>query len=187
LSALLAASPVLAQAPIGPAETATDVAVRMQARVIEARNRVADARVAEARRETLAASQQYNKALELVQGIGASADTVRQEATEGLSRTTLLLADQAMKRGDHAQARLHIDRVLKVDPRNRLALELRDRNDRVTAETYSKTPHEEAKQTLAQTETNRVEVAKMVQDGKLYYETGRLKEAEDILRRAAAR
>src|SRR5215203_4287136 len=100
LSVLLTTSSVMAQAPLAPAETATDVAVRMQARVIEARNRVADARVAEARRETLAASQHYNKALELIQGIGPSADAVRQEAIDGLSRTTLQLADQAMKRGD---------------------------------------------------------------------------------------
>src|SRR6185503_991553 len=89
LSALLASSTALAQAPLA-ADTATDVAVKMQARVIEARNRVSDARVADARRETLAASQHSNQALELVQGIGANADAVRQEAVDGLSRTTLI-------------------------------------------------------------------------------------------------
>jgi type II secretory pathway component GspD/PulD (secretin)/tetratricopeptide (TPR) repeat protein len=184
LSAVLATSPSFGQALVAPAEIATDVAVRMQARVIEARNRLADARTAEARRETLAASQHYNRALDLVQGIGVSADAVRQEAIEGLSRTTLQLADQAIKRGDYAQAKLQIDRVIKVDPGNKLALEMRARNDRLTAETYDKTPHDIAKETLAATETNRVEINKLVQDGKLYYETGRLKEAEEVLRLA---
>jgi type II secretory pathway component GspD/PulD (secretin) len=156
----------------------------MQTRVIEAQNRVADARVAEARRETLAASQQYNKALELVQGIGPTADPVRQQATEGLSRTTLQLADQAMKRGDFAEAKLQIDRVLKVDPQNKTALEMRVQNDRLTVETYDKSPHAVALDTLSATETNRVEIAKLVQDGKLYYETGRLLRAEEVLRAA---
>jgi type II secretory pathway component GspD/PulD (secretin)/tetratricopeptide (TPR) repeat protein len=184
LSALLTASFVQAQPALQPAETATDVAVRMQARVIEAQNRVADARTAEARREVLFASQQYNKALELVQGAGASADVVRQQATEGLARTTLQLADQAMKRGDYAQAKLHIDRVLKVDPQNKTALALRKENDRLTLETHDRTPHPSALATLAATETNRVEVNKLIQDGKLYYETGRMKEAEEALRTA---
>src|SRR4051812_15880032 len=120
LSALLAASMATAQ-PTDP-QIAADVAVRRQAAVIDARERLVQARVAEARRETLAASQQYNKALELVQGIGTTADPERQEAIAGLARTTLVLADQAMKRGDFAEAKLHIDRVLKVDPRNKLAL-----------------------------------------------------------------
>ena len=112
LSALLAASHVQGQAP---ADTAADMAVRWQARVLEAQQRITDARVAEARRETLSASQLYNKALELVQGIGETAEGVRQQAIEGLSRTTLQLADQAMKRSDYNDAKLHIDRVLKVD------------------------------------------------------------------------
>ena len=39
--------------------------------------------------------------------------------------------------------------------------------------------------TLAATENNRLEVAKLVQDGKLYYESGRLQEAEKSLQQAA--
>jgi type II secretory pathway component GspD/PulD (secretin) len=183
LSALLAASSTHAQ-PGVPAETAADVAVRFQARVLEAQQRVADARVAEARRETLLASQQYNKALELIQGIGVIADGVRQQAVEGLARTTLQLADQAMKRSDYLDAKLHIDRVLKVDPRNEIALKMRAENDRLIAENMDKMPHPEALDMLRITETNRIEVARMVQDGKLYYETGRMKEAEEVLRRA---
>ena len=184
LSALLTASLVTAQTPADPVQTATEVAVKMQARVIEARNRVADARAAEARRETLAASQQYNKALELVQGIGASAEAVRAEAVDGLSRTTLQLADQSMRRGDNAEAKLQIDRVLKVDPGNKTALEMQAENDRLAAENLKLTPHPEAIATLQGTETNRIEVAKLVQDGKLFYETGRLKLAEEALRKA---
>jgi type II secretory pathway component GspD/PulD (secretin)/tetratricopeptide (TPR) repeat protein len=184
LSALLTFSLVSAQAQNDAPAVAADVAVRMQERVINARTRLAEAKVAEARKEILAASQQYNKALELVQGIGPSADPERNEAVAGLSRTTLQLADQAMKRGDFDDAKLHIDRVLKVDPNNRLARQMRVENGRLTEENKGLTPNKEALDTIAVTETNRIKAAKLVQDGKLYYETGRLKEADEALRRA---
>jgi type II secretory pathway component GspD/PulD (secretin)/tetratricopeptide (TPR) repeat protein len=184
LSALLTFSLVSAQAQNDAPAVAADVAVRMQERVINARTRLAEAKVAEARKEILAASQQYNKALELVQGIGPSADAERNEAIAGLSRTTLQLADQAMKRGDFDEAKLHIDRVLKVDPNNRLARQMRVENDKLTEENKGLTPNKEAIDTIAVTETNRIKAAKLVQDGKLYYETGRLKEADEALRRA---
>jgi type II secretory pathway component GspD/PulD (secretin) len=65
-----------------------------------------------------------------------------------------------------------------------MALDMRAENERLSVETLDKSPHAIALQTLAATETNRVEVAKLVQDGKLYYETGRLLKAEEALRQA---
>src|SRR5215203_5991787 len=97
LCALLAAPVAFAQAPTDPA-VAAEVAVRRQEQLIKAQGILAQARIAEARREILHASQQYNTALELVQGIGAMGDVERAEAIGGLSRTTLMLADQAMGR-----------------------------------------------------------------------------------------
>src|SRR5437870_5133171 len=92
LSALLTASFAQAQAPQAPpqtpGDTAADMAVRMQAAVIDARNYVTEARVHEARQEILAASQKYNKALERLRGIGATADPLRAEVVDGLTRTT---------------------------------------------------------------------------------------------------
>ncbi len=184
LSALLTFPLVSAHAQNDASTVAADVAVRMQEKVIQARNRLAEAKVAETRKETLAAAQQYNKALELVQGIGTSADAERNEAIAGLSRTTLQLADQAMRRGEYDQAKLHIDRVLKVDPGNKIARDMRAENDRLTVANQGLVPHKEALDTIATTETNRIEAAKLVQDAKLYYETGRLKEAQDVLARA---
>lgn len=186
LSALLTASLVQAQngQPAAPGDTAADVAVRMQAAVVDARNLIGEARISESRMETLAASQKYNKALERLRGIGSTADAVRQEAVDGLVRTTLKLADQAIGRGDYADATLQLDRVLKVDPANKLALQLRDENERIKTELIDKMPTQKALDTIAQSETNRIMVAKMVQDGKLYYETGRYKEADKVLREA---
>ena len=183
LSALLAAPVAFAQAPTDPA-VAAEVAVRRQEQLIKAREKLAQARVAEARREILYASQQYNTALELVQGIGAMGDNERAEAISGLSRTTLMLADQAMGRGNFVEAKLHIDRVLKVDPTNELAQKMRQQNDRLAEENKGRVPHPWAEVDLARAESNHVEAARFVQDGKLYYETGNLKEAEEVLRRA---
>ena len=184
LSALLTLPFASAHAQDDAPAVAANVAVRMQERVINARTRLVEARLAESRKEILAASQQYNKALVLVEGIGPSADPERTEAIAGLSRTTLHLADQAMKRGEFDEAKLHIDRVLKVDPNNKLARQMRAENEKLTVENQGLVPHREALETLAITETNRIEAAKLVQDGKLYYETGRLKEADEALRRA---
>ena len=184
LSALLTFSLASAQAQNDAPTVAADVAVRMQERVINARNRLAEAKLSEARKEILSASQQYNKALELVQGIGPSADPERNEAIAGLSRTTLQLGDQAMKRGNFAEAKLHIDRVLKVDPTNKVAREMRAENEKLAEENKGLVPHPEALATIEVTETNRIEAAKFVQDGKLYYETGRLKEAREALVKA---
>ncbi|HEY0552530.1 MAG TPA: hypothetical protein VGF13_23220, partial [Verrucomicrobiae bacterium] len=183
LSALLAAPVAFAQAPTDPA-VAAEVAVRRQEQLIKAREKLAQARVAEARREILNASQQYNTALELVQGIGAMGDAERGEAISGLSRTTLMLADQAMGRGNFVEAKLHIDRVLKVDPTNELARKVREQNDRLAEENKGKVPHPWAEEYLAKADSNHVEAARLVQDGKLYYESGNLKEAEEVLRRA---
>src|SRR5215212_6342185 len=183
LSALLAAPVAFAQAPGDPA-VAAEVAVRRQEQLIKARENLAQARVAEARREILYASQQYNKALEYVQGIGAMGDLERAEAISGLSRTTLMLADQAMGRGNFAEAKLHIDRVLKVDPTNELARKMREQNDRLAEENKGKVPHPWAEEYLVRADSNHVEAARFVQDGKLYYETGNLREAEEVLRRA---
>ncbi len=183
LSALLAAPVAFAQAQNDPA-VAAEVAVRRQEQLIKARENLAQARTAEARKEILYASQQYNKALELVQGIGAMGDLERNEAVAGLSRTTLMLADDAMGRGNFTEAKLHIDRVLKVDPNNQLAQQMREQNDRLMEDNKGKVPHPWAEDTLAKAETNHIEVARYVQDAKLYYETGNLKEAEEALRRA---
>ena len=183
LSVLLASVAIAQPAP-EPAVTAAEQAVRLQVRVIECRNRLAEGRAAEARRETQAASQHYNKALELLQGVGVTADPERQQAIEGLSRTTLALADQSMRRAEYAEAKPLIDRVIKVDPQNKLALDMRALNDRMIAETYSLTPHKAATDKLDSFETNRVESSKLVQDGKLFYESGQLKEAELVLSQA---
>jgi type II secretory pathway component GspD/PulD (secretin)/tetratricopeptide (TPR) repeat protein len=180
---LLAAPVAFAQAPNDPV-VAAEVAVRRQEQLIKAREKLAMARVAEARREILYASQQYNTALELVQGIGAMGDLERSEAISGLSRTTLMLADQAIGRGNFVEAKLHIDRVLKVDPTNELAQKMRQQNDRLAEENKGKVPHPEAEEYLARADSNHVEAARFVQDGKLYYETGNLREAEEVLRRA---
>ena len=184
LSALLVASVANAQPVPEPTVTAAEQAVKLQVRVIECRNRLADGRAAEARRETLAASQHYNKALELLQGVGTTADPERQQAVEGLSRTTLTLADQSMKRAEYTDAKPLIDRVIKVDPNNKMALDMRALNDRMIAETYSLTPHKLATDKLDSFETNRVESSKLVQDGKLFYESGQFKEAEVVLSQA---
>src|SRR5436190_12442191 len=185
LCAAFLASPVyvFAQVP-SDSETAVRAAVIRQSQLIEVRNRLAEATAAETRHELTTASQLYNKALETLKNIGGNVEVEHTQAITGLSRTMLALADQAMRRGDYAAAKIDIDRVLKEDPRNKNALDMRNENERLLAESYPHMPTPQALTRLAETETNKIVIAKMVQDGKLYYETGRLKEAEDVLHEA---
>jgi tetratricopeptide (TPR) repeat protein len=174
---------ICAQVP-SDTDAVVRAAVLRQSQLIEARNRLAEATAAETRNELMTASQLYNKALETLKNIGGNVEVEHTQAITGLSRTMLALADQAMRRGDYAGAKINIDRVLKEDPRNKTALDMRKQNERYLAESYPLTPTPQALTRLTETETNKVVISKMVQDGKLYYETGRLKEAEDVLHQA---
>jgi len=187
LAAVIASAPFSGfgqTAPPAETDVAIDVAVKRQAKLIEVRGFIGQGRAAEAERDVVAGAQAYNRALQGLREIGGIIEPEHSDAVAGLARTTLVLADQAQRRGDYIGARAHITRVLNEDPKNKEALELRARNERLIADSIDKTPHDIALQTVEATKTNMVEAAKLVQDGKLYYETGRLKEAEAALREA---
>ncbi len=188
LAALLASASIVAAQDTSPdTAAAIDAAVRKQAKLIEVRNRLVEGRAAETQKDDLAGSQAYNKALQSLREIGGEVGPERTDAVAGLARTTLRLADQAILRGDYGQARAHISRVLVEDAKHKLALEMRAKNDRLIADSIDKTPHDAVIAQVAGTETNRVETAKLVQDGKLLYESGQMTEAEKVLKEAVRR
>ncbi len=188
LAALFATSSIVAaQDASGDTAAAIDAAVRKQAKLVEVRKLITEGRAAELEKNDVAAAQAYNKAIQSLRETGLAVEPERSDAVGGLSRTMLRLADDAMKRGDFPDAKAKITRVLLEDPKNKLGNEMRLSNDRLLAESLDKTPHESTLQLIRDTETNRVEIGKMVQDGKLLYETGRIKEAEKVLREVVRR
>ena len=131
LAVAIATSPTLkAQVTPSATDTAIEAAVKREAIRNDVRKYISQGRTLEAQRDVVAAAQQYNKALQGLRDIGGVVEPEHTNAVAGLARTTLALADMAMRAGRYDEAKAHIDRVLVEDPKNQLALEMRSRNDR---------------------------------------------------------
>jgi len=124
LAAIIAAPPVLRAQETAPSDTqaAIEAAVKREATRQDARKFIEQGRKFEAQRDTLAAAQEFNKALQALRQIGGIVEPEHTNAVAGLARTTLTLADQERRRNNFAVAKAHIDRVLAEDPQNKLPL-----------------------------------------------------------------
>ncbi len=158
--------------------------MRRQAETIVLRQKLADAVAAEGRKDMVGAAKLYEDAYALVQRIGAGIDAEAEQAKKGLSQLRLTLAEDAAKRGDWKEADVQVTRALKVNPQDPKALEFKQKNDKTLAAQYPNMPHPEVEALVAPTKKEREEAAKLVQDGKLLLELGKLDEAEAKLREA---
>src|ERR1051326_433741 len=93
---LASAGFILAQAP--PQETAVNEAVIRQADRIALRQKLADARAAQDRRDLLKAAKLYDDAWELVQRVGANVEAEASMTRSGLAAVRLELARAAQHR-----------------------------------------------------------------------------------------
>ena len=163
---------------------ATEVAARRQAMRIELDRKLADAQAAEKKGAALEAAQGYTDCLELAKNITTGVDAQHRQALGGFIAARVQLAEQAQRLGDFAGADNQYARILKEDPKNEQIQQLSKANKEQLAANAGRRPSEEALSTLPDVYTNRVNAATLVQDGKLYYESGRLDEAENKLRQA---
>ncbi|HEY9173776.1 MAG TPA: hypothetical protein VI136_15950, partial [Verrucomicrobiae bacterium] len=182
--ALLAAMACGAMAQTAPTDAAIDEAVRRQAETLMLRGKLVEAQGAEARSDLAGAAKLYEDAYALVQRIGAGIDAETEQTVRGLSAVRMAIAREAAKRGDLDEAEVQVSRVLKVNPKDADALSFKQNNDKARALQYPNTPNEDTKRRIAPTEKERVEAAKLVQDGKLLWELGKLSEAEVKLKQA---
>ena len=185
LSLFLATATVsLAQAP-GPQETAVNEAVVRQASRIALRQKLADALNAQSRHDLPTAAKLYDDAWVLVQKIGYS--NVEPEADQtraGLAAVRLELAREAQRHADFKGAALHIDDVLRVDPANSGAIELKRANDKSIVEQRGRVPDDETKNMVPGIMNDRVDASTKIQNGKLLWEMGKLEEAKKVLKQA---
>src|SRR5262249_18699570 len=135
---LASANFVFAQAPAQ--ETAVNEAVIRQADRIALRQKLADARATQERGDLLKAAKLYDDAWELVLRVGANVDAEASVARTGLASFRLELARSAEHRGDYRDAAVQINDVLRVDPSNAEALELKHANDKLLAEQQGRIP-----------------------------------------------
>jgi len=179
---LLAAAVSSAQTP--PEETAVNEAVYRQANRITLRQKLADARAAQDRHALSTAAKLYDDAWELVQKIGSGVDPERDQTIAGLATVRLELAREAQRHGDYKEARTQVDDVLRVDPANAAAIELKSANEKLLTQQRGTIPSEDVTSQVPAIVEERVRASTLVHDGKLLYEMGKLDEADAKLKLA---
>jgi tetratricopeptide (TPR) repeat protein len=182
---LLATSAVVSPAQTNSAvDMAVNEAVLRQANTIVLRQKLMDAKNADARGDLATAAKLYQEAFELVKQIGSGIDVETAQAVAGLTSSRLELARQAQSRGNLREADTEINQALNADPQNADALAFKRKNDQMLAAMKGKMPDEATVQQVPYLVKDKTEAGTLVRDGKLLYEMGKLEEAETKLNEA---
>ncbi len=179
---LATATPAWAQAPAE--DTAVNEAVYRQANRIALRQKLADAKGAQDRRDLPAAAKMYDEAWSLVQKIGSGVDAERAQTIAGLTAVRMELARTAQKHDDLAQANAQVGDVLRVDPSNAEAIEFKRNNDKLLAQQRGRIPDAETQAQVPGIIQEKINAQTLVQDGRLLYELGKYDDAEVKLKQA---
>ncbi|HON07504.1 MAG TPA: hypothetical protein PLW02_05315, partial [Verrucomicrobiota bacterium] len=168
-----------------PVDIAAEEAVRRQEQTILLRKKLADAQATYKKGEIEKAVQLYEDAYAILPKIGTGVEQESQQVISGLVGARLLIAEQYQKAGKYYEADAHISRALKVSPDDPKVIEMKKKNDQLIEETKRITPSREMiEKVLPEVEKQKDKVAVLVQDGRLLWEVGRLKEAEAKLKEA---
>ena len=165
-------------------DLATGEGARRQALKIELDRKLVDAQAAEKKGAFLEAAQLYTDCVELTKKIGPGVEPQQKQALDGFIATRLQLADQAQRAGDYQGADDQYARILREDPKNERVIQLRKANKTELEAQAGLIPSQAALDKVPEAYTNRINAATLVQDGRLYYEWGRLDEADDKLNQA---
>ncbi len=166
---------------------AVNEAVLRQAKTIDLRQKLSDARATAQRGETAVAAKLYQEACTLVTQIGSGIDVETAQAVAGLTATRMALARDAQSRGDLREADTQVLQVIKTEKELKVAPDLnqviafKSQNDQMLAAMKGRMPSEAVTQLVPHAMEQQVEVGTLVQDGKLFYEMGKLPEAEGKL------
>jgi general secretion pathway protein D len=181
---LLWASAWPAEAQTSPTAVAVEEAVRRQADTLALRQKLDEARRAESRKDLVAAAKLYEEAYKLVESIGDFTTPEARATISSLSALKLDMARAAQKRGDLEEAAVHVNRVLKINPRDEAALAFKKHNDRLIEEQKGRRPTGAAIERAKAAQQERIEANTLVQDARVLLEAGKLDEAEAKLKQA---
>ncbi|HSA03467.1 MAG TPA: hypothetical protein P5055_22295, partial [Candidatus Paceibacterota bacterium] len=183
--ALLLAAILAVQAQPTAAQKAEEEAVRRQEATIQLRLVLPKADEALQKNDLNQSIKLYEEAWGLVQSIGpAGIDKERQQTMDGLVLSLVKRADIAKKQGNLYDADSDIKRALKVNPASEMALNYRKNLDKFMADNAGRTPSKEVMAETKEVRTDQVNNQILVQDGKRYFEMGKLDEAEAKLTQA---
>ena len=169
------------------ADIASTEAIRRQANIIELRRTIEDAGRIQKQGDLQEAARRYERALDLVRDVGIGVERERKEAVAGLAATRLRLAEQARRSGNFLEADAEVTRVLRVDPTNAAALDLKRTVDRALEERKGRVPSKEVMDLVPQVKADAIATSTLVQDGRMLIEMGKLNEAEAKLMEAVRR
>src|SRR3954469_2191930 len=167
-----------------PTRDAIQEALVRQAAKIDLHKRLGEAQAAERRGQLQDAAKLYEDCLSLLKKVGVGAEQEAGSVLTGFAHVRLLLADQSMRRMDFTDAEHQITRVLNEDPKNPQALALKAKLAKARAESEGLMPSNEALAKLPEAHQQRVQASTLVQDAKLFLESGRYQEAEARLNQA---
>jgi len=165
-------------------DAAVNQAVLNQANTIVLRQKLMDAKSAASRGDLVGAVKLYEDAYVLVERVGSGIDAESAQTISGLTATRLELARRAQSRGDLLDADKEVNRVLKVNPHNSAALAFKKQNDQMIAAMQGRMPDPATVDQIPALAKEKTDAATLVQDGKLFYEMGKLDEAEAKLGQA---
>lgn len=176
--------PAIAPAQDNAVALAVNQAVLNQANTIVLRGKLVDAKATAARGDTVSAARLYQECLELAQQIGSGIDAETAQAVDGLVATRMALARDAQSRGDLREADVQVKQVLKADPKNTLALAFEHQNTQMMAAMKGRMPSAATLESVPQMIAQKTDAGTLMQDGKIFYEMGKLDEAEAKLNAA---
>ena len=175
----------VAQNASPPVDDAINEGLRREAAKIELRKKLDEAQAAQKRGELAAAAKQYEDCLNLCERIGGTRVELEQrELMAGMITVRLQLADQAQRRGDFTEANTHVERVLKLDSRNKAALDFQAQSEKEKQRNAGMRPSQQTLEKIPEIYKEKVNAGTLVQDGKLLFEAGKLEEAEAKLHQA---
>ncbi|MEI7809360.1 MAG: hypothetical protein WCJ07_12840, partial [Verrucomicrobiota bacterium] len=169
---------------------AVNEAVLRQAKTIELRQKLADAKAVAQHGNLVGAAKLYQECCNLVAQVGSGIDAESAQAIAGLTQTRLALARDAQSRGDLREADVQVQQVLKTEKELKLnsktsaAFAFKEQNDQMVAAMKGRMPSSEALDQVPKIMQQKVQSGTLAQDGKLLYEMGKLPEAEAKLTEA---
>ena len=165
LAALLAL-PAAVPAQDNSAALAVNEAVLRQAKTLDLRAKLNEAKAVAQHNDVIGAAKLYQEAVTLAQEIGsAGIEAESQQANAGLAAASLALAREAQARQDYHEADTRIKVVLKADPKNATALAMKIQNDQLMAAAKGHQPDPATLDQLPVVSAQKTQAATFVQDG----------------------
>jgi len=175
---------LLAQPSPAPADlqSAIDEGIRRDAYKVDLHKKLADAKAAERKGDNFEAGNLYSICGDLIQKIGPNGvEGERKEVLTGLIHVRMILAEQQQRAGNFAGADLQAEAILRVDPKNEVALSFKIGNEEARQKMDGRMIDDATAAKLPEAAAIRRQANTFAQNGKFLFEAGRLNDAETNL------